>query len=392
MDQARAPRGLARDVARILVTNASQPVRCLGARCAALPADDAPIVVGFRRIDPDGAPYVAAPRPETPGGGTLVTTAEHARAVAARRVAEGQRNAENERLSLKVHVYEDPIGDLPLTLVDRASARAWLGRMVTKTSAKTRRPLATQTIRNSLNLLRVIFGAAVDDGVIDANPFADVIVPRAVASRRPAKATTFLTAAELGRVLELAAPIPELSRSIAFAVGSLLRLEEMHLLDRVDVVTEGDRPHLVVRWGSRDKKTGERLPPKNGKTRTVPLFGLALDAARAQLAALDSDGRANPLGLLFPADDGAHRKGTPPGGRKGWERALKLAELGRHVRWHDLRGTGATHLLAGTWGEPWPIATVSKMLGHASIAVTERYARALDDSLFRAAARTGGGS
>ena len=431
-----------------------------------------------------------------PGAAPLVTLAEHARQVCARRVAEGHRNARNELLSVELHIAGDPIGRMPLGLVDRTHARAWLGRMVCKVSTKTRRPLATQTIRNALNLARVLVAAAVDVGELAQNPFADLIVPRAVARARPPKATTFLLAGEIDRLLAAAAAVPELARAVAFAIGTCVRLEEMLLLDAADVVTEGERPHVVVRWGSRDKITGERLPPKGlGRTRTVPLFGMALDAARAQLATSpgvvdpregDRPGDPNPgeersgddagehadnvrphllsarqLPRALPGNGGAptparplekhgqseavskktptksgvvtrscktpqkpretgecyareraaasrgvearpsalrceeggalffpgSRKGTPPGGRKAWEDAIASVELGRAFRWHDLRGTGATHLLAGTWGAPWPIATVSKMLGHASIAVTQRYARVLDDSLFAAGAQ-----
>ena len=96
-----------------------------------------------------------------PGAAPLVTLAEHARQVCARRVAEGHRNARNELLSVELHIAGDPIGRMPLGLVDRTHARAWLGRMVCKVSTKTRRPLATQTIRNALNLARVLVAAAV---------------------------------------------------------------------------------------------------------------------------------------------------------------------------------------------------------------------------------------
>lgn len=67
------------------------------------------------------------------------------------------------------------------------------------------------------------------------------------------------------------------------------------------------------------------------------------------------------------------------------------AGVQRPVRFHDLRHTCASHLVMGSWGEPWSLEAVREFLGHGSIAVTQRYAHLCPAALSAKAARTTGG-
>jgi len=60
----------------------------------------------------------------------------------------------------------------------------------------------------------------------------------------------------------------------------------------------------------------------------------------------------------------------------------------REVWWHLLRHTCATSLLCGWWGRRWSLDEVSKLLGHSSVKVTERYAHLLDSALAGIAAES----
>ena len=76
--------------------------------------------------------------------------------------------------------------------------------------------------------------------------------------------------------------------------------------------------------------------------------------------------------LIFPSN----RK---PGERildlkKGFRKAVQLAKLERHIRFHDLRHTFATRLVDGGAN----IVTVQRLLGHARISMTARYAHSPD--------------
>jgi integrase len=74
--------------------------------------------------------------------------------------------------------------------------------------------------------------------------------------------------------------------------------------------------------------------------------------------------------------------GAPePKPRSLFRQYLETAGISRRVRWHDLRHSFASSLVAGLWGRPWRLEEVCKVMGHSSITVTERYAHLADDAL-----------
>ena len=76
--------------------------------------------------------------------------------------------------------------------------------------------------------------------------------------------------------------------------------------------------------------------------------------------------------------------------RKAWYKALRDLGL-QNLRWHDLRHTAASRLVKKTGN----IAMAQRMLGHASIRTTQRYAHVAVDDLragMHAMSRTGPGS
>lgn len=120
-----------------------------------------------------------------------------------------------------------------------------------------------------------------------------------------------------------------------------------------------------------------RLEGKGGKDRIVPIGGAAVRASRDYLE------RARPLLL---DQDGARRRASDPrtdgvllrgdrGGPLGTRdartivgRLAEAAEVG-HVTPHTLRHSFATHLLEGGAD----LRVVQELLGHASLATTQRY-------------------
>jgi site-specific recombinase XerD len=149
--------------------------------------------------------------------------------------------------------------------------------------------------------------------------------------------------------------------------GSGLRVAEVAglTLDRIDL----DRAKVTVLG-------------KGGKEREVPLSDYAIVAVRAYLG----EGRHRLMG----AGSGCvffNRKGKPLGtrdirsvvGRYGG-RTLS----GRHISPHTLRHSFATHLLEGGAD----IRAVQELLGHASVATTQRYTHVSRTTLFDAYRRS----
>ena len=198
---------------------------------------------------------------------------------------------------------------------------------------------------------------------------------------------TFLQLAEQ-TALRTCEAIPEHDRlliSVAMTTG--MRPSEMAHLRLDDIKVDGEDPHIVVRFGRRGRAT------KNGKIRTVPLLrGLGVEAMRAWLEILPSYCKGNPLKIAFPYPSGARRQ---VGGSKFFHakrslfaQYLSAAGINPEVRFYDLRHTFASSLVSGLWGRPWSLEEVQPMLGHSSIAMTQRYAHLSDTTIKKAARET----
>jgi integrase len=145
----------------------------------------------------------------------------------------------------------------------------------------------------------------------------------------------------------------------------------------------------MVRYAGRRK--GQKLPPKSGKKRTVPLFGDGLAAAREWLALLPSYAPNNPEGLVFPSASGRLRQQGKPLGRTGILKAHYLTagvKLRPGLHWHALRHTCATNLVTGVLGRRWALEEVQVIMGHSSITITQRYAHVGEDAIKRAVRET----
>lgn len=264
----------------------------------------------------------------------------------------------------------------PIANVTRAMARGWMVELASVKGEKSKKLLAPQTLRNTLNLVRVSFEDALDVELVTANPFRDLRFPKGRLARTGDPWTVLYPQEQAALVAQ--APNEE-RQIIDVAMGTGMREGELWSLGLSDVVVRGD-PHIVIRWGGI--YGGVREPTKSGKPRKIPLFGRALEAMRKWLEILPRYAKQNPLGLVFPHRCGSHRWQQPP---FGWANWLQAAHIERRVRWHDLRHTCASSLVAGWWGRAWSIEEVARLLGHSSIRTTERYAHFAEDFLVRAA-------
>lgn len=268
------------------------------------------------------------------------------------------------------HMTSDDVGAMAVKRVRAEHLYRWMRRLEDKDLART-------TLYACRSLMSVVLDEAVREGLLPANPCRGLKIK---GGRKP-EPWTFLDVAEQRAILEpLKAPERHI---IAISIGAGQRAGELACQRLADVFVDGPEPRMVVRFG-----TPPSLPTKTGKVRVVPLFGLALAAMREWLELLPVLHPDNPHGLLFPRERGGFRHPDHILRWDEWKAVLEGARIERRFRWHDLRHTCASSLVSGFWGRRWSLQEVKEMLGHTSIAVTQRYAHLAESAIAGAGAET----
>lgn len=319
----------------------------------------------------------------------------------AAREKEGIRGADKEWSVWRHHVESDPIAALALRAVTRAEVLAWMGRLQAKKVVRCARGLgrvegdrtvSAGTMRHALHVLRSALKAGRDAGHVDGDPTDDVHVPKAaILKAAKVEAWTWLRAPEVERVVACKGYDLEHRTIYGTAIFTGLREGEIWALRWVNVTLDGDAPEVFV-CESHDG------PPKNGRTRRVPLLPRAVEMLRAWRATFPRELADD--ALVFPGESGGRRgesddarwspqtKWTRKDGTESAVAGYRLrAGVTRRVRFHDLRHTCASHLLQGTWGVTLVLMEVRDWLGHTSIKQTERYAHLCHDRLAARVAR-----
>jgi integrase/recombinase XerC len=222
--------------------------------------------------------------------------------------------------------------------------------------AYTRRGLADATRAQYTSHLRSFTAWATDQGHLERDPFARVRLPRA---SQPAPRDVSL--ADLGRLLAYATPTPRLWVAVWLEFGAGLRSMEVAGARRELVRLDDGVPSVEV-FG------------KGRRWRTVPLDQVLVDVLRVWLA---QDWPA-PSGPLVPSerDPLAHMSAA-------WVSRLvcrALRDCGVAETAHGLRHAFAKRILA----ECNDLRAVQELLGHATLASTERYTRGLSARTVRA--------
>ena len=199
-------------------------------------------------------------------------------------------------------------------------------------------PWKPETRRSMRAAARGFFGWAHENGHIEADPAAripQVRVPRA--SARPCPEQSYRES------LMKASPRERLMLRLAAEAG--LRRAEIAKVHVDDLTGSPGRYSLLV----HGKGANERVIPIND--------GLAADIAKAD-------------GWLFPSQRGEHLMPQAVG--------MMCSELlGEHVTLHMLRHRFATRAYRATRN----LRAVQRMLGHSSLAITERYLECDDDEM-----------
>jgi integrase len=259
------------------------------------------------------------------------------------------------------------LGDMPMADILPSTIQIWVTKAVND-------GLSARSIVKYHVMLHSIFKRAVRDRIIVHNPCADTELPKVVARK-----TSILTPDEFDRLLTA---IPDRWKPLVLTAietglrwGELIALRPRHVDFLRRTITVED---TVVEVSKKLSPTGERMVikpyPKDDEPRILRVSQQLLDVLAARIKTLDL-GRDD---LLFPSTetDG----GTPVSRNtfrtRVWLPALAKANLGYHVRVHDLRHTHASWLLAGGAD----LKTVMERMGHSQIQTTQKYLHALPDA------------
>ena len=235
---------------------------------------------------------------------------------------------------------EQRLGDWPE--LDTHRIRAYV-------AARHRGGLAPRSLQRQLSSIRALFRFLIREGVVDADPAADVRAPKV---RRGLPETLDVDQASRLVAIEGDEPLTVRDRAmLELLYSSGLRLAELTGLNITD---------LNLADGSAE------VTGKGGKSRIVPVGRHAREAIRRWLP-LRAGLAAGDETALFV---GRHGRRLGPRGIQTRMRDWALKQgLGRSVHPHMLRHSFATHLLESS-GD---LRAVQELLGHADIGTTQIY-------------------
>jgi integrase len=260
----------------------------------------------------------------------------------------------------RVMAHAEPIlGPFRLDAVTTSDCEAYLNLRRQQPCAnpqrKTVKLVAEGTVQRERSFLATLFRRAVDDGIIAKNPW------KAVKAAGYDVRDRVVTGDEQRELLSRLSP--RFQRFVVFLIGTGIRLEECR---GIDPTTDIDL-----------KARRMRVTGKFGKTREIPIPAALVPVIKKQLKADKGLWTQNPQRLRAVLARAC--------------RAVEPSAFGTRPQWQRKARTAiplvSPHALRHTFGHRWlkgggDIYALSRILGHASVAVTERhYALLLTEDL-----------
>jgi len=220
---------------------------------------------------------------------------------------------------------------------------------VERFKAKRRTEVSDSTINRELACLKTLFNKAVEWGRLERNPIAKV-----KKFREPNSQERILTESEAKRLIEASGP--ELRPVLIIALNTGMRKGEI----------------LSLKWKDIDFQKGFIYigDSKSGRSRNVPVNSQVFET----LKGLPQQGEF----VFFNSETRGHVQDV----KTAFKGACRRAGI-KGLRFHDLRHTAASWMVEGGVD----LVTVSKILGHASIQMTMRYAHPTPENMRRAVAK-----
>lgn len=271
-------------------------------------------------------------------------------------------------------VYKRFLGT-PINQLTRAEIEEFMNLRVQEGKAAT-------TINRDLACLKAAFKVAVHRQLISEDRIADIPLKKIDRSPKP----RYLTDAEKTRLLKNLQKRDEKLRQREISANKLRRsqgkpekplrhagnayvdhLEPMVLVSLHTGIRRGEL--FSLRWADVDLKqknlTVNGSSAKSNQTRTIPLNKIALTTLRQWRKQKAKNHRLKKTDYVFPNDEGKRLTDI----KTSWSVVRKRAKL-RNFRWHDLRHTFASNLVQ----RKATLQEVQQLLGHSTIAMTQRYA------------------
>ena len=262
--------------------------------------------------------------------------------------AKNQRGYRNKKSIIKF--FEEEFGNLPLKHFSQEYVERYQSKLVAS-------GLADGTVNRRLSCLKHMFTKAVDWRM--ASEAMCKQVHKVKMFRETMKRDRFLSRTEIDRLLAACgtdAQQAHLKPIIKFAVNTGCRKEEI----------------LSLAWDQVDLEHGiiSLHKTKNMESRKVPINDPVKEVLEELLEARCSDY------VFMNTRTGTRLKDL----KRSFRTAVKKAGLGDDVVFHSLRHTFASHLvMAGV-----DIPTVSRLMGHKSLAMTMRYSHLAPNHLSNA--------
>lgn len=244
------------------------------------------------------------------------------------------------------------------------------------------KPLAPGTVHNAVRVMRQVLDAAVRARYLRGNPAHGLTRDDLPKAHRDTTATPYLSAGQverLGGAMEDVSGDPALALLVRFAAQTGMRAGECCGLrwENVDLL----RGRITVAESISTVSGGDWcvVPPKNGKTRVVPIPPPLRDALAYLAAERAEAGAFSPQSYVWPGPTGADQPMS--WGRdfylRWWKAAVAKAGLPGALRFHDMRHTCAALLIAANV----PAKAIQAHLGHSSFKITmDTYGHLYEDA------------
>ena len=264
-------------------------------------------------------------------------------------VTEGSKRTRRNALA-RVEQYLNYIGepDLELKNVDKEFCRGFIAFLKTCKFNNGKKTLSNTTCRIFVNIVTAALTKAVNEGIIERNPFKQL-----EAKEKPKKDEStreFLTIDELKLLMATPCRLEIVKHAFLFSCFTGLRYSDVKSLLWSDIHTAADGKTLYLEHQQVKTKKNVTVPLSEEALKWMPKKQKGKDKVFHQMQITSTT-----VEVLL-------------------EEWVKAAGIHKHITYHCSRHTAATMLL--TLGAD--LYTVSKILGHSSIKMTEVYAKIVD--------------